>query len=92
MLFRSSLYEAADVVVAPHGAGSTNMFFMRAGSSFVEFQQASHVNAGPLSLGKSSAILPYAEVFADDGRGQATEGWAVDMQRALSLVRMAVDE
>lgn len=85
------MYHAADIVVAPHGAGSTNLLFMQPGSSFVELQQASHVNAGPLSLGKTSALVPYAEVFSDDGRGQATEGWTVDVERALSLVDTAID-
>jgi capsular polysaccharide biosynthesis protein len=91
LLEQVRMYEAADIVVAPHGAGSTNMFFMQPDSSFVEFQQASHVNAGPLSLGKTSGLTPYAEVFNDDGLGQATEGWTVDVQRAISLVRIAVD-
>lgn len=90
LLEQVRLFGAADVVVAPHGAGSTNMLFMRPGAAFVELQQASHVNAGPLSLGKASKIVPFADVFDDDGRGQATAGWAADVERVLTLAEMAI--
>lgn len=86
------MYQRADIVVAPHGAGSTNLLHMRTGSSFVEFQQASHINAGPLSLGKVSRITPYIEAFADDGLGQATTGWQIDISRALHCVELAISE
>lgn len=91
LLEQIRMYEAADIVVAPHGAGSTNMLYMRPGSAFVEFQQASHVNAGPLSLGKCAGLIPYADVLPDDGLGQATEGWSVDVPRAVALAEMALD-
>ncbi|MEV7529354.1 glycosyltransferase family 61 protein [Agrococcus sediminis] len=84
------MFSAAEAVVAPHGAGSTNVLYMRSGAAFVELQQASHVNAGPLSLGKVSNIVPFADVFDDDGGGQATAGWTADVDRVLALAEAAI--
>lgn len=81
-----AMYSNADVVVAPHGAGSTNTLFMRHGAYFLELQQASHVNAGPLSLGKMSSPAAYIACFPDDGRGQDTQSWEVDVDETLGLL------
>lgn len=69
------LYSRAAVVVAGHGAGSANTLFMAHGMRYVEMLQASHLNVGPLSLGKISKLRSYVDVYEDDGLGQRTSGW-----------------
>ncbi|MEY9777412.1 DUF563 domain-containing protein [Arthrobacter sp. MW3 TE3886] len=77
-------FRSASVIVAPHGAGSTNVLFGRAGALYIELAQLSYPNAGPLSLCKTSGMLAWIDLFEDDGKGQATDGWtaSTDIVRA----------
>lgn len=84
-------YSGAEAVVAPHGAGSTNVLFVQPGTRFLEAQQLSHVNAGPLSLTKVSSARPEVLVFPDDGGGQASRGWSADVGQILEAVGMWFD-
>lgn len=77
-------FNGASVIVAPHGAGSTNVLFGRPGALYIELAQLSYPNAGPLSLCKTSGMLAWIDLFEDDGRGQSTDGWTAptDIVRA----------
>jgi hypothetical protein len=68
------------VIVAPHGAGSTNVLFGRPGARYVELAQLSYPNSGPLSLCKTSEMLAWIDLFEDDGMGQSTDGWTVSTE------------
>lgn len=79
-------FARADLVVAPHGAGSANYLFMRPGSRVLELQQQALVNAGPLSLCKTAGTQAWVEIFADSVPGEADAGWRAD----IPVVREAV--
>jgi capsular polysaccharide biosynthesis protein len=79
-------FHAASIIVAPHGAGSTNVLFGRPGAAYVELAQLSYPNGGPLSLCKTSEMLTWLDLFEDDGKGQSTEGWTAPTDVVLATV------
>lgn len=86
-----NLFAAAEIVVAPHGAGSANYLFLSPGARVLELQQAGWINAGPLSMCKTSGAEAIADVFPDVRPGAPNEGWRVDVpvlrRAAASLVK-----
>lgn len=79
-------FHGASVIVAPHGAGSTNVLFGRPGARYVELAQLSYANAGPLSMCKTSQMLTWVDLFEDDGKGQSTEGWTAAIDVVLETI------
>lgn len=80
------VFNQADVVVAPHGAGSTNYLFCRPETRVLELGQASYINAAPGSLCRTAGSTLRLDLFRDDGRGQQTEGWQVDVDICLKTI------
>ncbi|WP_346960002.1 glycosyltransferase family 61 protein [uncultured Arthrobacter sp.] len=85
-------FQGASVVIAPHGAGSTNVLFGRKGALYIELGQLSYPNAGPLSLCKSSEMLAWIDLFEDDGKGQSTGGWKASIELVRDTVAIAMHD
>lgn len=83
------VFHAASIIVAPHGAGSTNVMFGQRGGRYIELSQLSYPNAGPLSLCKTSGMLAWVDLFEDDGKGQGTEGWTAPIDIVMSTIASA---
>ena len=85
-------FQGASVVIAPHGAGSTNVLFGRKGALYIELGQLSYPNAQPLSLCKSSEMLAWIDLFEDDGKGQSTGGAEVRIEVVRDTVAVAMHD
>lgn len=86
------LFHSAEIVVAPHGAGSANMLFCRPGARVLEIGKGSRANAGPASLCKTSGAQLWIDFFPDDGTIDSPGGWHVDIDVILdTLSRMSGD-
>lgn len=85
-------FHSASVIVAPHGAGSTNVLFGHPGAIYVELAQLSYPNAGPLSLCKTSGMHAWLDLFDDDGKGQSTDGWTAQAETVRATIARAESE
>ncbi len=78
-------FAAATIIVAPHGAGLTNLLFCNEGTSILELRPDYHDNDGYARLSETLA-LDYHLV-----RGRSTNGdgwsWAVEVEKILEFVK-----
>ncbi|NJL07363.1 MAG: glycosyltransferase family 61 protein [Methylacidiphilales bacterium] len=86
-----SISNTAKIIVSPHGAGGANCLFCQSGATYIELMQQSYVNGGPISLAKTSGINVIVDFFQDDGRGEKTDGWFVDIDSVLKTLDMIGD-
>ncbi|MFQ1820877.1 glycosyltransferase family 61 protein [Aeromonas veronii] len=84
------VFNSAEYIVCPHGAGTTNALFCDKQSKILELHQKSYPNAGPASLLKTNGATYHIDIFEDDGLGQLTNGWYVDVDLCLDSVQRMV--
>lgn len=93
---QAQLFSSADIIVAPHGAGLTNLVFCQPGTRVIEFFVPSYVNLGYWSLSSQLQLQHYyffaQEVTAPDQRTPHLTDIFVnlrDLDRALTLADVA---
>ncbi len=87
ILEQVALFREARLIVAPHGAANTNNLFATPRTRALELAQASYVNPASASLMRISGGTVWLDVFADDGKGQLTDGWEVNMDVVTETLR-----
>ena len=82
------LADAAELIVAPHGAALTNGLFSNPGSVVYELGQLTYPNAGPASLLRISGAIAVFDFFADDGLSALTAGWKVNQDTVVRTLEI----
>jgi hypothetical protein len=77
-------FRAAKMVVAPHGAGLTNIMFAQTGTIVLELVQADYLNVGMMRLAQTVQARYYSEMFFESG--EAVQSWVVDVERVCATV------
>jgi hypothetical protein len=77
-------FRAAKMVVAPHGAGLTNVMFAQPGTIVLELVQAGYLNTGMMRLAQTIQARYYSEMFFEEG--EAVQSWVVDIDRVCGVV------
>jgi capsular polysaccharide biosynthesis protein len=73
-------------IVAPHGAGLTNVLYCQSGTVLVEWQQSGYFNTGMMRLAQLGNLKYYSQMFFPAGEGHSRDDWAIDIGRAVKLV------
>jgi len=60
-----AVMQEADIVVAPHGAGNTNVVFMRAGATLLEVMPFGYLGAGPFANLAKAYGVEYVPIVAE---------------------------
>jgi hypothetical protein len=79
-------FREARLIVAPHGAGLTNIMYSYPGTILLELQQSGYFNAGLMRLAQLANIRYYSEVFFPDVADSFAESWVVDVERVVEVV------
>lgn len=79
-------FREAVLIVAPHGAGLTNIMYSYPGTILLELQQSGYINAGLMRLSQLANVRYYSEVFFPDISDSFTESWVVDIDRVVEVV------
>lgn len=88
------LFSGAEVVVAPHGAGLTNIVFAQPGTKVLEMFAASYVHLGLWTIAESVGGLDYSYLVAegDHSAGRPMTGVLDDVSIPVERVVEAIDQ
>lgn len=88
------LFDAAEIVVAPHGAGLTNLVFCRPGTKVVEMFAADYVHMGLWNITHSIPDVEYRYLVSPGAvrEGSVMAGVLTDVGVDPALVVATVDE
>jgi hypothetical protein len=79
-------FREAALIVAPHGAGLTNVLFCHPGIALLELQQSGYVNTGMMRLAQLANLRYFSEVFFPDETDSFEDSWVVDVARVVELI------
>ncbi len=79
-------FRAARMIVAPHGAGLTNVLFCHPGTVLLELQQSGYVNTGMMRLAQLGNIRYFSEVFFPADSDNFEDSWLVDIDRVINAI------
>jgi hypothetical protein len=83
------IFREAKFVVAPHGAGITNIIFAHPGTLLLELAQSTYQNTGMMRLAQAAGVRYYSELFFPENGGNADRSWVVDVERvAIAVEKM----
>jgi capsular polysaccharide biosynthesis protein len=80
------IFREAKFVVAPHGAGLTNIIFAHPGIMLLELVQSTYQNTGMMRLAQAAGVRYYSELFFPENGGKADRSWRVDIERIAAAV------
>ncbi|MCA1242340.1 glycosyltransferase family 61 protein [Stappia stellulata] len=88
-----AVFASAQIVVAPHGAGLTNVVWARPGTGLIEFMPRAHANPCFVDMaaqaGLAYGVVP--SIVEDDGVDPIFAGYAVDPGHVAAQVRAMLD-
>jgi capsular polysaccharide biosynthesis protein len=79
-------FRGAKMIVAPHGAGLTNVLFCHPGTVLLELQQSGYVNTGMMRLAQLGNLRYFSEVFFPAESDSFEDSWLVDVDRVINAI------
>lgn len=80
----------SEVIVGPHGAGMTNVLFASPGTKVLEIGRDSYRNAANVTLGMSSGVSYYLDIFKNSNGEKHSGETTVDISAVrATLVKMS---
>jgi capsular polysaccharide biosynthesis protein len=80
------VFREARLIVAPHGAGLTNLLFCQPKTVVVEWQQSGYFNTGMMRLAQLQNLNYFSEMFFPIGGDEFTDDWLITIDRAIGFV------
>jgi capsular polysaccharide biosynthesis protein len=84
-------FREAKFIVAPHGAGVTNILFSKPGTILLELLQSTYLNSYMMRLAQISGAQYYSELFfpaeGESSGSGINRTWIVDTQRVTDTIK-----
>jgi capsular polysaccharide biosynthesis protein len=80
------IFNEAKLIVAPHGAGLTNVLFSQPGSILLELKQSSYFSTSMMKLAQIAGVRYFSEVFFPSGEENSDRSWSVDVDRVEKTI------
>jgi capsular polysaccharide biosynthesis protein len=91
LMAQASTFARATCVVAPHGAGLTNLIHCPAATKVVEVFSSQYVN-GVFALLAADCDLAYTPIVCEQQASGGNDGWSADIDRVIATVAGLVED